>query len=291
MRQVQQTAQGPMLIVALEQYEDRDHRIVDDPLAARMLPAAQRILVRALRPAPLRHLLINTTERIMPGSWGGFLARKRYADDAVTAATGAGIGQLVVLGAGLDTRAARLPDPNQVASYEVDLPRNSAAKRSRLEAALGRLPAGLHLVPIDFEADDLIETLTGAGFDPAAPAMFVWEGVTQYLTQPAVRATLTALASAAPGSRLIFTYILRSLIQGTDLHGADSLYRRFVAKNPIWHFGLEPADVTPLLAEFGWTAAEDIGPEDYAERYFAPAGRRLQAMEIERFVAAERVGQ
>lgn len=62
-------------------------------------------------------------------------------------------------------------------------------------------------------------------------------------------------------------------------------------KNPIWQFGLEPADVAPLLAEYGWSVREDVGPADYAERYFAPARRRLRAMEIERFVAAERVRQ
>jgi methyltransferase (TIGR00027 family) len=286
---VEQTAQGPMVITAIEQFEPIGRRIEDDPLAQRMLPTALRAAVGVCRVSGLRRLMINASERSIPGSWGALLARKRYGDDQVRQALEAGIGQVVFLGAGFDTRSARLVLPAEATAYEIDLPANVTAKRQRLTRVLGDLPDRIRLVEIDFGTDDLMATLTGAGFDSAAPALFVWEAVTQYLDEAAVQATLAALGKAAVGSRLIFTYVLKELIEGTDLHDAEGLYRRFVIKHPIWHFGLDQDEVEPLLKPYGWSVCEDVGPAEYAERYFRPAGRELTAMSIERFVRADKI--
>ncbi|QDP96096.1 SAM-dependent methyltransferase [Microlunatus elymi] len=282
------TAQGPMVISAVEQYVPARQRLLDDALAIKMLPRAQRAFVSCCRFGPIRHALQSASERSVPGSWGGLIGRKRYADDQVAAALSDGIDQLVVLGAGLDTLACRLGLPAGIGTYEIDLAENIAAKRAALEAIYGRVPERLRQVPIDFDHDDLITTLRAVGWDSARPTMFVWEAVTQYLTEAGVRATLQGLESAAAGSRLIFTYVLRDLVEGKDLHGAERLHQQFVVKNPIWKFGLDPDQVGPLLSEHGWTKIEDVGPKEYAERYFGPAGRELSAMEIERFVLARR---
>lgn len=286
---VQDTAVGPMVISALDQYEPADRRVDDDPMAALMLPPPLRAAVAICRVPALRRAMINASERSVPGSWASLLCRKAYADDQVRDAVAAGIKQVVLLGAGFDTRSVRLVAPRGATAYEVDLPGNSAAKRKRLTATFGRIPERVRLVPTDFEGDDLTEAITAAGFDPKAPAIFVWEAVTQYLTEPAVRATLQSLSAAARDSRLIFTYVLEDLINGTDLHGADQLYRRFVVKNPIWQFGLDPADVEPLLRSYGWALTEDVGPEEYTTRYLRPAGRDLPVMAIERFVSATKI--
>lgn len=282
------TAVGPMVISALDQYEPADCRIGDDPMAALMLPPALRAAVAVCRIPAVRRAMINASERSVPGSWASLLCRKAYADDQVREALAAGIKQVVLLGAGFDTRSVRLVAPRGATAYEVDLPENSAAKQKRLTGIFGRIPERVRLVATDFERDDLSDVLTDAGFDPTAPAMFVWEAVTQYLTEPAVRATLQSL-SAARDSRLIFTYVLEGLITGADLHGADQLYRRFVVRNPIWHFGLEPSGVEPLLGPYGWALIEDVGPDDYTARYLRPAGRDLTVMAIERFVRATKI--
>lgn len=144
-------------------------------------------------------------------------------------------------------------------------------------------------MPTDVERDDLGEVLAAAGFDGGAPAIFVWEAVTQYLTEPAVRTTLQFLSGAARDSRLIFSYVLKDLIDGTELHGADRLYQRFVVKNAIWRFGLDPDDVKPLLGPYGWAVIEDVGPAEYIDRYLRPAGRELTVMAVERFVRATKI--
>lgn len=286
---VQNTAIGPMVIAAVEQYEPAGRRIEDDPLAASMVAPAVRALVSSCRVPAVRRAMINASERSVPGAWGSLLCRKRYADDQVEDALQNGIKQVVLLGAGFDTRSVRLIAPRGATSYEVDLPGNVMAKRKRLVRTFGRVPDRVQLVPVDFERDDPFQALAKAGFDAGVPALFVWEAVSQYLTPAAVRSMLTSLSGAAPDSRLIFTYVLKDLIDGSDLHGADALYQRFVIKAKSWLFGLDPAELASLLGPYGWAVIEDVGPDEYAERYLRPAGRDLSVMAIERFVRATKI--
>ena len=110
----------------------------------------------------------------------------------------------------MDTRAYRLARRSDIPVFEVDLPVNIERKKAAVQRAIGAMPASVHLVPLDFERDDLIAALTGHGYRADARTFFVWEGVTQYLTEDAVRATLGALQAAPAGSRLVFTYVRRT---------------------------------------------------------------------------------
>lgn len=282
-----QTAFGPMVIAAVEQFEPADLRIVTDALAVRFLPPALATMVRTCRWPWWRKQLVRLTESSARGLWAGMLCRKRYADDQVLAALDT-TDQLVVLGAGFDTRAYRVADPDRVRVYEVDLPANIDAKRTRVRAVLGAVPGHVRLVPVDFESGDLAESLTAAGLDFERPVMVVWEAVTQYLTEDAVRRTFALLARAAPGSRLIFTFVRQDFLDGTNAYGAEGAYRRFVARQRIWRYGMYPDRVAAFLAEYGWTEDEQVGAAEYRERYLEPAGRDLPVSEIERFVSATR---
>jgi O-methyltransferase involved in polyketide biosynthesis len=109
--------------------------------------------------------------------------------------------------------------------------------------------------------------------------MYVWEAVTQYLTEDGVRNTLAFLSQAAAGSQLIFTYILRDFLDGTDPRGpAAKMYQEFVVKHRVWRFGLDPAHVGALLREYGWTEREQVGNSEYTTRYLRPIGRDLPVM-------------
>ena len=209
-----QTALGPMIAASAEQYLPADQRIVDDPQAEKMLSGAGRFYANLCKWAVPRRMLLALSEAKRPGVWGSILSRKRFIDDAVADSLGDGMGALVILGAGFDTRGIRFALPAGLPSYEIDLPGNIADKRIAVERARGHIPAGLHLLPVDFETADLGKVLAEAGFDPSRPALFLWEGVTQYLTEPAVRKTLDFLSHAAPGSKLVFTYVLGDFIAG-----------------------------------------------------------------------------
>jgi len=284
-----QTAFGPMVIAAVERYTPPPQRLIDDELAVRFLPPGLRLIVRACRWRLVLDLLVRMTDRYAPGMWGSMLCRKRYADDTVADALTCGIGQIVILGAGLDTRAYRLVAPTDALAFELDQPVNTDYKLRRLRAIYADTPERVRVIPIDFEADDLAATLTAAGFDISRPALFVWEAVTQYLTEQSVRATFTFLAKAAAGSRLIFTYVRADFLDGTNLYGAGPLRERMTGRHDIWKFGLAPEEIAGLLREYGWVEREQVGPAEYAARYLEPAGRRIPVSEIERFVRAEKV--
>jgi methyltransferase (TIGR00027 family) len=282
-----QTAFGPMVLAAIEQHEPPGRRLVDDDLAARFLPAPTRWLVAATQLAPLRHLLIGAMDRSGPGLWANLACRKQYIADKLTEARD-NIDALVVLGAGLDTAAYRLARATQIPIFEVDQPVNIARKAATVRRVLGEVPKSVQLVPLDFERDDLLTALAERGYRLDHRSFFIWEGVTQYLTADAVGATLEGLRPVASGSRLVFTYIRRDFIDGANLYGAKTLYRKVRQRQQLCHFGLQPDEVGQFLARYGWRLVEQAGPEQIVQRYVEPAGRNLTASQIEWTVYAER---
>jgi methyltransferase (TIGR00027 family) len=199
-----QTALGPMLIVAVEQYYGEEHRLVQDELAYRFLPTYLKFIARLARWLPARKLLLSLSEKAAPGIWGSQLCRKCYIDDKIHETSGE-IAAAVILGAGLDTRAYRMADLTNVPVFEADLPENSTYKRTKLHDLYGQIPNSVCLVPLDFERQDVETVLAEHGYRGDQRTFFVWEGVTQYLTEEAVRKTFDFLAKAASGSRLVFT--------------------------------------------------------------------------------------
>ena len=232
-------------------------------------------MVRACRWQRLRRKLIAATDAKAAGIWGGMLCRKRYADDQVSAAVAAGIDQIVVLGAGMDTRGYRLGGSARV--FEVDLPANIDTKRSRVRAALGTVPDHVRLVPVDLETDDLAEALTAAGFEIGRPVMIVWEAVTQYLTEDAVRHTLTWSRKPPPAADWSSPTCAATSSTAPTTYQAEGAYRDFVQRHRVWHFGLTPDQVAPLLADYGWTEDEQVGTAEYQRRYVEPTGRQFRS--------------
>jgi methyltransferase (TIGR00027 family) len=237
--------------------------------------------------AYIRDYTIKRTDAIMQGIYGAQICRTRYIDDAVQSALSQGIRQLVILGAGFDTRAYRLAGMEHVKVFEVDLPSVQEDKKKKLQKHFGQLPEHVTFVPIDFDSQGLEEVLPRAAFDPSTTAVFVWEGVTQYISEEAVRRTLAFVGKSAPGSILIFTYVLKSIIERrSNISGADRMMD-YAAKNNIpWIFGLEPSSIPSFLKPFHLNPTADIGNADYQARYLKPLGRTLVVSESERIVQA-----
>lgn len=276
-----------MLLVAVEQGEPPERRLLDDDLVARFLPAPLRWLVSSPSSTLLQRLTHAAMEREAPGLFAGILGRKRYIADTVAASL-ADIDAVAVLGAGFDTLAYRMARVTDVPIFEVDLPVTIARKDAAVHRALGAPARSVRLVPFDFERDDIVAALTENGYRRESRTMFVWEAVTQYLSAEAVHSTLSSLRSAPAGSRLVFTYVRRDFIEGVNRYGGDALYRRFVQRQQLWHFGLPPQEVATFLAGFGWQLREQAGPDLIAQRYVEPTGRRLTVSPIEWTAYAEK---
>ena len=284
---VAQTAFGPMVLAAVEHNEPPGRRLVDDDLAAQFLPTPGRWLATATRSSLLRRLFIAAMDRSGPGLWANLTCRKRFVADVLDDALEV-IDALVVLGAGMDTRAYHLARRSSIPVFEVDLPVNIARKAATVRRVLGALPRSVRLVALDFQRDDVLTALAEHGYRMDYRTLFIWEGVTQYLTEHTVRATLTGLRPVAPGSRLVFTYVRSDFIDGTNLYGTPTLYRRVRRRRQLWHFGLRPEDVAAFLADYGWRLVEQLGPQQLVARYVEPTGRNLSASQVEWSAHAEK---
>jgi methyltransferase (TIGR00027 family) len=282
-----QTAFGPMVLAAVEQNEPTGRRLVDDDLAELFLPASMRWLVAATRWGPARRLMIRGSEFTGPGLWVNMACRKHFIDDQLKEALD-DIDAVVILGAGLDTRAFRLTRQVKIPVFEVDLPVNVAMKAKTVRRVLGELPLSVRLVALDFEHDDLLTALAEHGYRTDYRAFFICEGVTQYLTEDGVRRTLEGLRAAAPGSRLVFTYVRRDFIDGTNRYGTRTLYRNTRQRHQLWQFGLEPDEVAGFIADYGWRLVAQAGPDEFVQRYVEPTGRKLPASQLEWSAYAEK---
>jgi methyltransferase (TIGR00027 family) len=161
------------------------------------------------------------------------------------------IRQVVILGAGYDTRAARLPRAG-ARYFEVDHPATQAAKRASTARLAGYPTDAAIYVPCDFEREDPIERLAAAGLDAGDPTLVLWEGVVPYLTEPAIRATASRLAAGLdPRSLVAFDFVGKKLATGQGISAADHETRAYVGElgEPI-RYGSD--DMLPLLFECGF---------------------------------------
>ncbi len=190
--------------------------------------------------------------------------RVAYLDRLVALATDRlSVRQVVILGAGYDTRAARMPKSG-VRYFEVDHPDTQAAKRARLAALPGYPVDAATYAPCDFEREDPVDRLRAAGLSTRVPTLVLWEGVVPYLTEAAVRATATTLARGLdPRSLLAFDFVGKNLAAGQKLSAQDHGMRDFIGDlaEPV-RFGSD--HITPLLAACGYRWVRTVSFDDLA---------------------------
>ena len=175
-------------------------------------------------------------------------------------------GQLVILGAGYDTRCLRLAPQDSIRSFEVDAPGTQAQKRA-LMTQVGVDDSKVRYVPCDFGEQDWLRELEKAGFDPTVPACFVWEGVSMYLPREVVIATLQKVKSLAPGSIIGFDCLSAAWIANPAM---TKMTQR--AGEP-WRFGLDAGDVQAFIEGAGLRCLDNLRHEELLRRY-TPADAR-----------------
>jgi methyltransferase (TIGR00027 family) len=281
------TAEYMALFRALESARPADRRLFTDPFATAFLRPRLRLVV-ALSRLPALGGRIN---RFIDGRWPGArtsgIARTRFIDEAVRAAVDSGVEQAVILGAGFDARPYRLAALSGRTTFEVDHPSTSAAKQRVLAAVLRTPPAHVRFVPVDFDSERLESAMAAAGYDAGRRTLFIWEGVTNYLTEGAVDETLRWCARAAPGSTVVFTYVHRQVLDDPETFaGTGALFSTLGASQERWTFGLDPSRLESYLAERGLVLGEDQGAADYRARGYGPAAAAMRGYEFYRIAVA-----
>jgi methyltransferase (TIGR00027 family) len=198
----------------------------------------------------LRTLARRDVERRLPGALLLHQVRTRVFDELIRTAARDGLAQLVVLGAGGDSRAYRFDrELERVRVFEVDHPETGAWKTACVRRMLGRLPDRVRYVPVRFGTDALATALADAGFDSTLRTFFLWEGVSMYLRPDAVDAVLSLVAGSVEGSAVAFDYLYADAIDHPDRHEGARAHAEFAAsRGEPFTFGLSPE--TGALASF-----------------------------------------
>lgn len=217
------------------------------------------------------------------------LARARFIEYLVAELARRGVGQYVILGAGLDTFAQRRREIAALLHiFEIDQPRMAAWKRQRLIETGYGVPDRLHLVPVDFEAgESWLDKLAASGFDRAKPAIVVSTGVSMYLTREANAATMRQIAALAPGSTLAMTFMCPMELADPEDRPARGWAEAGAraAGTPFITF-FSPEEIVAFARECGFKDAQHVSAAMLNQRYFAGRSDGLKTANSEELVVA-----
>ncbi len=284
--QPSRTAGFMAIFRASEHARPPGERAFADPYARALLPPGLRLAARLFSLRPTAALLNRYIDRRSPGARTSGVARTRLIDEWIEQAS-ATVDQVVLLGAGFDTRAWRLDALASARIFEVDHPDTAAVKQQRLRAA-GVDLARATFVTVDFEKDDFVAPLRAAGFDPSRPAIVVWEGVSQYLKADVVSDVIAWAGRLAPGSRFIFTYVHEGVLNGSRAFaGADEAIANVNASGEPWKSGLAPEQLPSYLRARGLVLLSELGADDYRARVMGEGSRSIRGYGFYHVVLAE----
>jgi methyltransferase (TIGR00027 family) len=272
------TLEIPAVMRALHQTVDGDPKILNDPIAPRLLdPDDDRQWLEPM----LKHPFAKQLR-------AGFLLRSRYAEDCLAEAVQRGVRQYLILGAGLDTFAYRQPAPlDSLHIFEVDHPITQDWKRDRLRAANIAVPSNLTFVPIDFEKTSLAEGLEDAGFAFDAPTFCSCLGVLQYLTSDAIDATLRFILSLPTSSEIVLSFVLpQEALSGSEAELVALAAQRASEVGEPWLSRLHPDQLNSKLRALSFSRITHLKPDEAKERYFMNRRDGLQGRQGEQLMRA-----
>ena len=212
-----------------------------------------------------------------PGSYCYLITRTKHFDAVLLKEIKAGVKQVVVLGAGYDTRAFRFASQlKNVSMFELDFPGTQLYKKERLSITGNSVPAAVTYIPLDFNRESFNEALVRSGFLPGLKTLFLWEGVSYYLPQPVVEQVLQFVGTCAPGSSILFDYSVRSFINGDhSTYGSKKMAGWLKRIKEPFLFGINPDEAPGFLNTCGLQLASDYGPEDLETMYLTTSKGQL----------------
>lgn len=272
---------------AMEMLFPETERLYTDQYSKEFLTGSNRFFLNIMKHEGVRNWMMNLMEKAGPGIYGGIISRTKYMDDVLEAAIADKFDVVVNLGGGYDTKCLRF-DFKGLEYYHVDQKPVMDNYKNVMSGLEGGIPAHVKFVPIDFNTQNLGDELVKAGYDKDKKTLFLWEGVTQYITLEAVSGTLEYIASCLKGSQVVFTYVPKSLFTSSESFPEYRKVIKLIKKGgEEWITGLEPEKMSAYLEQCGLTLVEDVGNTDYKKRYFEPIGREMDIMPIERIAYAE----
>ncbi len=263
-----QTAENNAFLRAAETLKAEGDRICSDPFARYFLGTRFRLLLKI---PFFKSSLLTRWEKRVPGVALAVLSRSRYIDDFLATQISQGIRQLVIMGAGFDTRAYRFCNvKNSFQVFELDFPDTQYRKIKTIKDIFGEIPSHVIYIPIDFTRESLDVKLFENGYDNTLRTAFIWEGVTYYIPENCVHETLNFISAWSPKkSVLVFDYFPSFVISGDhDLAEAKNLVEILKRIDEQIIFGVDPDCLDRFLSEHGLRLMENICSRDINRLYF-----------------------
>ena len=284
------TAQYMALFRAVETAEPSGRRLFEDVLSVPLLSGKLKALAMLARMPLIGRAVTWFLDAGWPRTRSSGVLRTKAIDDFVRQSLQEGVGQFLLLGAGFDSRPYRISEAKGARTIEVDHPATQTLKRRRLCAHLGQLPRRVCFVLVDFEADDLAQSLFQAGFNKGERTIAVWEGVISYLSPTAVHETFLTLARLlAPASRLVFTYAHRGALDGSVTFPEAQRWKSSVrASGEPFIYGFEPDELAGYLREHEFVLMSDVSTADVGRKYNKQFHRSEKGSELYRVAVADR---
>ena len=256
------------LFRAIETVGPSRKRLFTDPYATIFLDDGLKKAVKLSKLPVIGRLIPKIIQSRGPGALSSGIARTKYIDDLLHQTIRNGVKQVMILGAGFDTRALRLVFLDSVPVIEIDHPGTAKFKIEKLKQALGQLPQNVSYFQTDFNKESLEELASEHHLDVHIPTTIIWEGVTNYLTQQAVDKTLEFVKTFVKGSYIIFTYINKLVLnRQQSFMGAEKVLKNLRKNEECWTLGFKPEELSGYLARFHLVLLEDLDAAEYRERY------------------------
>ncbi|SFD09691.1 class I SAM-dependent methyltransferase [Flavobacterium phragmitis] len=260
------TAQYMAFFRALE--TQRKDSLFSDPYAIHFVDSKLRLATRLYHYPIVAKYINNTINKKIPGALSSGIARTKYIDSLLENAISKGVKQVLILGAGFDTRAVRLDFLQTIPVIEIDHPNTSNFKAAIYKKRIGKIPQNVTFLQIDFNKQGLDQLALENNLDFTKPTAVIWEGVTNYLTEEAVKSTFSFISKFASGSHVIFTYVHKEILQNPDSFlGGKKLLKDLENIEEHWTFGFFPEELPGYLHQFHIELLEDLGANEYRERF------------------------
>ncbi|BBL36022.1 hypothetical protein Nstercoris_02301 (plasmid) [Nitrosomonas stercoris] len=229
-------------------------------------------------------------ENLMEATRAAITVRSRIAEERLSEAIERGVSQYVILGAGLDSSAYRLPDTAiNIRVFEVDFPATQEWKRAQINKIYPHIADHVTFVPIDFERDSLFTRLKEHGFDPRRSTFLSWLGVVWYISERSFFETLREIASSANGSEVVFEYpVTTDLVAPIDRPLTMMIKQLGAARGEPVGSGFNPAELVQKVIALGFETVTDLSSSDIQARYFHERQDRLRMPSIGHFLSARR---
>lgn len=262
------TAQYMAFFRALETERNSNDRLFSDVFAIHFLEAKLRFVTRISRYSLIRKYINSKIQNKIPGGLSSGIARTKYIDDLLQSTINKGVQQVIILGAGFDTRALRLNYLETIPVIEIDHPNTSNFKAEIYKNRIQNPSKNISFFQIDFNNQSLEELAEQHNFDFAKPTTVIWEGVTNYLTEDAVKNTFTFISKFTKNSYVIFTYVHKKILENpASFLGGEKLLKDLNKLEEKWTFGFQPEELSNYLNQFDMSIVEDMGATEYRKKY------------------------